>query len=139
MSKPNWDIAIELAEQMFGEKCWELTANDSVLLVKHEGTMLFLLQKKEENDFFSMHLRAGLLPNTAAYIASSFFVNMDFVLGENFEFVDSKTMAFGKDALQFAADNIHSLWDLGKTKTGMKSKCDVDTKKVIRPKDTLLN
>lgn len=139
MTKLDWEEAIVLAEQMFGPKCCSLTTNDAVLIVKHKGSTLFILQKKEENDFITMHLRAGLMPNAAAWIASSFFVNMDFVLGENFEFSTDKTMVYGKEALKFAADHIHELWDLEGIKDDVDPKYEGTLNKANRPKGSLYN
>ena len=142
--KAIWDEAIGLAEQMLGEGCCYISKDGCGLTVKHKDATLFQLQKKYDKDYISMHLRASLLPNEAAWIASSFFVNMDFVLGENFDFTEDKTVLFGIESLQYAADNIHRLWSLDKIPKDKDLEADeMEEAKmdqpVARPKGTSLH
>jgi hypothetical protein len=135
-----WEEVIALAEQMFSKGCCSLTTDDSVLVVRHKNTTLFILQKLPQKDFISMHLRAGLLPNAAAWIASSFYVNFDFVLGENFEFDDDKKTIYGLEALRYASNNIKKLWDLEDIKMdGAKMEVEANMKRTPVPKGSSIH
>lgn len=138
MSKDfDWSVAIEVSERLFEKDCCSVSSD--FLIVRHKKKIVFLMQKKEENDYVSMHLRAGLLPNAAAWISSSLFVNMDFVLGENFEFDSNKDILYGIDALKYAANNIHEFWDLSTVDEKVEPKYDGVLRNLTPPKGTKLN